>query len=65
MGRKPGIALAEERMSNHRYAESGIGFGSAFALVISWAKWHSFWWALLHGVLGWVYVFYYFVIKHY
>jgi len=44
---------------------SGISFGSAFALVISWAKWHSFWWAMLHGILGWVYVAYYFLIANY
>ena len=34
--------------------------GTIFAVVLSWTKWHAFWWALLHGLLGWVYVIYYF-----
>jgi hypothetical protein len=34
-------------------------------LVISWGKWHSFWWAMLHGILGWIYVAYYFLIAKY
>ena len=41
--------------------ETGIGLGSAFAIVLSWTKWHSFWWVLLHGLLGWLYVAYYFI----
>ena len=45
--------------------ESGIGFGAAFAIVLSWTKWHSFWWVILHGLLGWLYVIWYFLVKHY
>lgn len=44
---------------------SGISFGSAFAIVLSWTKWHSAGWAILHGVLSWFYVIWYFLIKHY
>jgi hypothetical protein len=46
-------------------ASTGITFGSAFAIVLSWTKWHSFWWTILHGGLGWIYVAYYFLVKHY
>ena len=40
-----------------------FGFGSALAMVISYCAWHSIGWAILHGILGWVYVLYY-VIKY-
>lgn len=40
-------------------AESGIGLGAALAVVISYVKWGSIPWAILHGILGWVYVIYY------
>ena len=38
---------------------SGITFGSALAMVISYTAWHSIGWAILHGLLSWVYVIYY------
>ena len=42
---------------------TGISFGSALAMVISYTTWHSVGWAILHGLLSWVYVIY-FVIKY-
>ena len=42
-----------------RTAETGISFGCALAMVISYVNWHSIGWAILHGILGWVYVIYY------
>ncbi len=44
-------------------ATVGVTFGSALALVISYVKWQSIGWALLHGGLGWIYVIYY-IIKY-
>lgn len=41
----------------------GISFGSALAMVISYVNWHSVFWAILHGLLSWLYVIY-FVIVH-
>ena len=38
---------------------SGISFGSALAMVISYTAWHSIRWAIFHGLLSWVYVIYY------
>ena len=32
---------------------TGISFGSALAMVISYANWHSIPWAILHGLFGW------------
>lgn len=40
-------------------ASSGIGFGSALAITISWSLWHSLVWAIIHGICGWFYVIYY------
>jgi len=38
---------------------AGIGFGSALAIAISWSANHSIVWAIIHGVLSWLYVIYY------
>ncbi len=40
---------------------TGIGLGSVIAIVISYMKWHSIGWAILHGMLGWAYVIYYLI----
>jgi len=39
--------------------KSGITFGSALAMVISYTTWHSVGWAIIHGLMSWVYVIYY------
>ena len=39
----------------------GIGFGCALAMVISYVKWQSIGWAILHGAMSWGYVIYYFI----
>lgn len=41
--------------------KTGISFGSCLAMVISYVNWHSVGWAIFHGLLSWVYVFYYIV----
>lgn len=43
--------------------ENGIGMGAVLAMIISYAKWQSIGWAILHGALNWAYVIYY-VIKY-
>lgn len=40
-------------------AKKGIGFGSALAIAISWSEHHSILWAVVHGVLSWLYVVWY------
>lgn len=37
---------------------TGVSFGSALAMVISYTAWHSIPWAIFHGILSWVYVLY-------
>ena len=39
----------------------GLSFGAALAMIISYVKWQSIGWAILHGVLNWMYVIYYIV----
>jgi hypothetical protein len=53
-------------MNGNRYygvrvegAKYGVGFGSALAIAISYANNHSILWAIIHGILGWLYVIYF------
>lgn len=39
--------------------KSGVGFGSALAIAISWSVHQSIFWAIVHGILSWIYVIYY------
>ena len=43
--------------------QSGITFGSALAMVISYTTWKSVGWAIFHGLLSWVYVIY-FILRY-
>ena len=55
----------EEKSRKHKIGEtakSGITFGSALAMVISYVNWHSIGWAIVHGLLSWAYVIYYIII---
>lgn len=47
----------------NKTVKTGISFGSVLAMIISYTTWQSIGWAILHGLLGWVYVVYY--IFHY
>jgi hypothetical protein len=40
-------------------AKAGIGFGTALAITISWSVNQSIFWAIVHGMLSWIYVIYY------
>jgi len=40
-------------------ASSGIFFGIALAIAISWSQHHSILWAIIHGIFSWFYVIYY------
>ena len=40
-------------------AGATIGFGTVLAVTLSWAANHAIGWALIHGLLGWLYVIYY------
>ena len=44
-------------------ARSGITFGSALAIAISWSVNKSILWAIIHGLFSWVYVIYFALFK--
>jgi hypothetical protein len=47
-------------MSNESSSSGGMGIiGCVLAVVLSAFKWHSVGWAILHGLLGWIYVVYF------
>ena len=43
--------------------QNAVNTGAILAVVISYVKWRSIGWAILHGLLGWIYVLYY-IIKY-
>ena len=53
-------------MADNRYygvrvegAKYGVGFGSALAIAISYTNSHSIIWAIIDGILGWLYVIFF------
>jgi hypothetical protein len=40
-------------------SRSAITFGSALAITISWSVHKSVLWAIIHGIISWLYVIYY------
>lgn len=40
-------------------AQTGIGLGSILAVVCSWQRNRSILWAILAGILSWIYVIYF------
>jgi hypothetical protein len=42
---------------------SGLSFGAALAITISWSQHQSILWAIVHGVFSWIYVVYYAVTR--
>ena len=50
-------------MKKKETVKTGIGFGSALAITISWSVNKSILWAIFHGILSWLYVIYYAVTR--
>ena len=44
-------------------AKAGLSLGSAIAVAISWSINKSIVWAIVHGVLSWLYVIYFAVTR--
>ena len=53
--------MGEFRKNGHIVVEKGIGLGAVIAVVASWSVNHSVLWAIVHGLLSWLYVIYYVV----
>jgi len=45
------------------YYGPGIGLGTIIAVVVSWSRNKSILWAIIHGILGWLYVIYAILVK--
>ena len=43
-------------------AKYGASFGSALAIAGSYSNNHSLLWAVIHGILSWVYVIYFAIV---
>ena len=52
-------ALAHERETVSTVVETGVGLGSVIAVVTSWSRNQSVAWAIIHGILSWLYVIYF------
>lgn len=46
-------------------AAAGITMGSCLAMIISFSVNHSIIWAIIHGVMSWVYVIYRLIVGGY
>jgi len=45
--------------ASHTVTQTGIGLGSAIAVVCSWQRNRSILWAILAGIFSWFYVIYF------
>jgi len=45
-------------------AKYGVGFGSAVAIAVSYVNNHSLLWAIIDGILGWIYVVYFALFRN-
>ena len=51
--------FAQVALPTQTVAQTGIGLGSAIAVVCSWQRNRSILWAILAGILSWLYVLYF------
>ena len=57
------MLFAEAATGTAIVTQSGIGPGSVLAVVCSWQRNRSILWAILAGILSWIYVVY-FALTH-
>ena len=57
--------MSQNRLYTYRaeIARTGISFGTALAIAISWSANKSILWAIVHGLLSWIYVIYFALFK--
>ena len=53
---------AEKKKNITTSVQTGISFGTVLAMIISYVNWHSIGWSIFHGILGWAYVIYYWIL---
>jgi hypothetical protein len=47
----------------NKAVNGGIGLGAAIAVVASWSRNQSILWAILHGILSWIYVIHFAITR--
>ncbi len=62
IGSEKEMILAEVLHSSAAYS-SGIGLGSAIAVVLSWHRNKSIFFMIIHGILSWFYVIYFAITR--
>jgi len=55
------FSLRPKKVGNGPALHISLGWGTAFASIISFVANKSIWWAILHGIFGWFYVVYFFI----
>ena len=63
-GEKRQLTVVHNHYTTQQVTETvgkGVSFGAVLAMVISYVKWQSIGWAILHGLLNWGYVIYYII----
>ena len=58
---KKTLTKIKENTTVEKTVDVGATVGTALAVVLSYVKWKSIGWAILHGCLGWVYIIYYLI----
>ncbi len=53
---KKTLTKIKENTTVEKTVDVGATVGTALAVVLSYVKWKSIGWAILHGCLGWVYI---------
>lgn len=51
--------MSKVRTVTAHTTRAGFGLGTALAVAISWSANQSILWAIIHGILSWLYVIYY------
>ena len=49
------------KIDPQKSVQDAVSIGAILAVVISYVKWESIGWAILHGILNWFYVLYYII----
>ena len=61
MEREKKVVVDVRNFNVGKAVKTGISFGTALAMVISFVTWKSVGWAILHGIFSWGYVLYYLI----
>jgi|TARA_Y100001949_G_scaffold155515_1_gene143808 hypothetical protein len=51
-----------EYLDQRQWLKTGITFGTALAIAISFSMNKSVFWAIIHGLFSWLYVIYYILL---